>query len=68
MPFHTLEHRIDSMRSWKRPLYSGTRVYRTQSQVKSRIAFLEYEYGKENVAHMPCKGDASTEVVYIRLN
>jgi len=68
MSYHTLEHKISSMRGWKRPLYSGTRVYRTKSDVMKRIRWLCNEYGDENVAHMPCKGDPSTEIVYVRLN
>ncbi len=67
MSYHTLEHTIDSMRGWKRPLWSGTRVYRTKNQINGRIAYLEYEYGSENIAHMPLKGDPSTEVIYIRI-
>ncbi len=68
MSYHTLEHKISSMRGWKRPLYSGTRVYRTKMDVMRRISWLQHEYGDENVAHMPCKGDPSTEIVYVRLN
>lgn len=68
MSYHTLEHKISSLRGWKRPLYSGTRVYRTKSDVMRRISWLQREYGDENVAHMPCKGDESTEIVYIRMN
>lgn len=68
MPYHTLEHRISSMRGWKRPLYSGIRVYRTKNDVKRRISWLCNEYGDENIVHMPCKNDPTTEIVYIRLN
>lgn len=67
MPFHTIEHKVTSMRGWKRPLYSGTRVYRTKIDVKRRIKWLENEYGAENVVHETKKGDPSTEVVRIRL-
>ena len=55
------------MRGWKRPLYSGSRVYATKNAIKKRIRWLEGEYGAENVVHMPKKGDSSTEIVYIRL-
>lgn len=68
MPYHTLEHKISSMRGWKRPLYSGTRVYRTREAVRQRISWLCSEYGEENVAHMASKADPTTEIVYIRLN
>lgn len=67
MAFHTLEHKIDSLRGWKRPLYSGSRVYGTKSDVLKRIRWLEREYGHENVAHMTHKGDPSTEIVYVRI-
>lgn len=67
MSYHTIEHRVTSMRGWKRPLYSGNRVYRTVHEVKRRIAYLAREYGEENVVHMPKKGDPTTEIVYIRL-
>ena len=67
MAYHTLEHTITSKRGWKRPLYSGSRVYRTMKDVKKRISWLAREYGEENVVAMPKKGDPTTEVVYIRL-
>lgn len=67
MPFHTIEHKISSMRGWKRPLYSGTRVYRTKVDIKRRIRWLENEYGTENVVHETKKDDPSTEIVYVRL-
>lgn len=67
MSYHTSEHKITSLRGWKRPLYSGTRVYRTIRDVKKRIRWLEGEYGEENVVHMPKRGDPTTEEVYIRL-
>lgn len=67
MSYHTLEHTITSKRGWKRPLYSGSRVYRTMNDVKRRIEALAREYGRENVVSMPKKGDPTTEVVYIRL-
>lgn len=67
MAYHTLEHRIDSIRGWKRPLYSGTRVYRSMREVRKRIAWLCREYGDENIAHMPDRRDATTEIVYIRV-
>lgn len=67
MSYHTLEHTITSKRGWKRPLYSGERVYRSLNDVKKRIAWLCREYGEENIAHMPKKGDPSTEEVYIRI-
>ena len=67
MSYHTFENVIDSMRGWKRPLYSYTRVYRTKNGVLGRIRLLQMEYGDENIAHMPKKGDPTTEVVYIRI-
>ena len=67
MSYHTLEHKITSLRGWKRPLYSGSRVYRTKMDVQKRIWWLEDEYGEENVVHMPKRDDPTTEEVYIRL-
>lgn len=67
MAFYTLEHKVDSMRGWKRPLYTGRRVYPSLNAIKGRIRLLEREYGQENVVHMHQKGDLSTEVVYVRV-
>lgn len=67
MVYHTFEHVIDSMRGWKRPLYTYTRSYRSRNDVRRRISWLCREYGDENIAHMPQKGDPSTEMVYIRV-
>ena len=67
MSYHTLEHTITSKRGWKRPLYSGNRVYRTFNDVLKRISYLSREYGDENVIHMRKKGDPTTEIVYIRV-
>lgn len=67
MSYHTQELTVTSKRGWKRPLYSGSRVYRTIEDVKRRIQWLAREYGQENVVHMEKKGDPSTEIVYIRL-
>lgn len=47
MSYHTFENVIDSMRGWKRPLYSYTRVYRTKNGVLGRIRLLQMEYGDE---------------------
>lgn len=67
MSYHTLEHTITSKRGWKRPLYSGSRVYRSMRDVMKRISYLARQYGDENVVHMPKKGDPSTVEVYIRI-
>lgn len=67
MTYHTVEHKITSERGWKRPLYSGSRVYGSKSAVRGRIRWLKSEYGEENVVHMAQKGDPSTEIVYVRL-
>lgn len=67
MSFYTQEHTITSARGWKRPLFTSRRVYRTEKDIRKRISWLSREYGYENVVHMPKKGDASTELVYIRL-
>jgi hypothetical protein len=56
------------MRGWKRPLWTGTRVYRTKNDIMKRISWLCRQYGDENIAHMPKKGDPTTEIIYIRLN
>lgn len=68
VPYHTEERTILSMRGWKRPLYTSTRVYRTEDDVRSRIRCLAREYGRDNVVHMPKKGDPCTELVYVRIN
>lgn len=67
MSYHTVEHKIDSMRGWKRPLYTGKRVYRSTREVKKRIGWLCREYGDENIVHMPDKCDSRTEIVFVRV-
>lgn len=67
MTYHTIEHKITSIRGWKRPLYSGSRVYGSEKAVKGRINWLKREYGEDNVVHMAQKDDPSTEIVYVRL-
>lgn len=67
MSYHTYEHVIDSIRGWKRPLYSYKRVYRTKNGALGRIRLLQMEYGDENIATMPDKNDPTTEIVYIRV-
>lgn len=67
MSYHTIEHKIVSSKSWKHPLYTGNRVYRTAKDIGNRLSWLRREYGYDNVAHMPCKGDPTTTIVYIRL-
>ena len=67
MVFHTLEHIVDSMRGWKRPLYSYSRSYSTKYDVNRRIRWLIRTYGDENIAQMPVKDDPSTVEVYVRV-
>ena len=67
MSYHTLEITSRSNKGWKRPLYTGGRVYRTMGDVMRRIRELAREFGEDNVVHEPKSGDPTTEVVYIRL-
>lgn len=67
MAYHTVEHKFDSMRGWKKPLYSGTRVYRNKREVSNRISHLCREWGYDNVFPMPDKKDPTTTVVYVRV-
>lgn len=68
MPFQTIERTVHSMRGYKNPLWTGSRVYKTKNGVKSRIKWLRNEFGYDNVVHMTKKGDPNTEIVYIRVN
>lgn len=67
MSYHTVEHKITSERGWKRPLYTGNRVYASKNAVRGRIRWLENEYGAENIVHMTQKNDPNTEIIYVRL-
>ena len=67
MTHYTLECKVSSMGSWRRPLYTGRRSYYNQTQVNKRIRWLRNEYGEENIATRPMKGDPLTTVVYVRV-
>lgn len=67
MSYHIVERKVVSTRSYKRPLYTGNRVYRNMQEINGRIRHLCYEYGEENVVRMPQKNDPTTVVVYIRV-
>jgi len=68
MSYQTIERTVSSMRGYKNPLWTGSRVYSTKNGVASRIKWLCNEFGRDNVVHMPKKDDLNTEIVYIRVN
>ena len=65
--YKTVEHKVNSMRGWKRPLYTGHRTYRSADEIKRRIGWLNREYGRDNVVPMVSKDDPLTTVVYVRV-
>ena len=67
MTYHTIEHKVSSNRSWKNPLYTGNRTYHNITALNKRLRWLRNEYGEENIACMPYKGDKATKVIYIRV-
>ena len=67
MSYEVIEHKVRSLRSWKRPIYTGHRTYRNVWEVKRRIKWLRNEYGYENIAIMPTRDSQTTTTVYVRV-
>ena len=67
MAYNAVEHIVESMRGWKRPLNSYRRRFGSKYGLNRRISYLRREYGDENVVVRPMKGDKGTVEVYVRV-